>query len=99
MRHKHKYVFLFFTFSHSGTVKLISLNIMFFYVMPAEILEGIRRKLKKKHTRTHNKNKELKESVNGFLGFGIIFSYISCLITVSTIFMHVYTVFYLNNIW
>lgn len=53
----------------------------------------------KKSTRTHNKNKELKESVNVFLGFGIIFSYISGLITVSTIFIHVYTVFYLNNIW
>lgn len=67
MRHKHKYVFLFLTFSHSGTVKLISLNIMFLYVMPAQILEGIRRKLKKStHTHTQNKNKEIKESVKGF---------------------------------
>lgn len=43
--------FLLFTFSHSGTMKLISSNIMFLYVIPAEILEGIRRKLKKSKTK------------------------------------------------
>lgn len=54
--------------------------------------------LKKAHTHTQNKNKEIKESVKVFFYFfRIIFSYICGLVTVSTIFIHVYTVFYLNG--
>lgn len=52
-------VFLVFTFPHSGTVELISSNAVSFYVTPAKVLEGVRRKLKKKK----RQNKDIKESV------------------------------------
>lgn len=74
-------------------MKLISSNIMFFYVTPAEILEGIWRKLKKKQ------NKDIKPSVKVFQSLALYFLIFSGLITVEIIFIDVYNVFCLNTIW
>lgn len=41
-------MFLIFTFPDSGTAELISSNAVFLQVTPAKVLEGVRRKLKKK---------------------------------------------------